>query len=226
VKVKKTIIALFFLAVSLFGYDGDAAAKDLACKTITADAYYAKYAKIGNDNWWTYVSNDGSLVIAHKQGTTVKDMGTSFFVINDKFNGTPTFKYEDGKIKISFPSLLNGFSNITALSNKEITADAYYAKYTKIGNDNWWTYVSNDGSLVIAHKQGTTVKDMGTSFFVINDKFNGTPTFKYEDGKIKISFPPLKGQDSCGNGSLETPPTPSVPNTNELNLPPSPPSLQ
>jgi hypothetical protein len=229
--MKKIIGASLLFLGSLFGYDADDAAKDLACKTITADAYYAKYTTIGSDNWWTYIANDGSLVISHKQGTTVKDMGKTFFVITDEFIGKPTFKYENGKVKISMPSMKTSFSfGGDKLSNNSITADAYYAKFTKVDGNNWWTYVANDGSLIIAHQQGTTVKDMGKTFFVITDEFNGKPTFKYENGKLEIKFPPLKGQDSCANTtdnntSIQTPPAPTTDaDLDDNDVPPSPPS--
>jgi len=224
-----TIGALF--ASIMFGYNADNAAKDLACKTITADAYYSKYAQIDANNWWTYVSNDGKLVIAHQQGTTVKDMGTSFFVISNKFTSAPVFSYVNGKIEMTFPPVNdNTLGYISDLSNKTVTADAYYSKYAQIDGNNWWTYVSTDGKLIIAHQQGTTVKDMGTSFFVISNKFNGVPKFSYINGKIEITFPPLAGENSCetnssSNTDANTPPQPESDNS-DLQVPPAVPSIK
>ena len=119
--------------------------------------------------------------------------------------------------------------------------DAYYAQYDP--ENKWWTYVSVDKSLIIAHKQGSTVKDMGTKFFIITNEFSSPPDFS-EDGK-KITFGPLNGEtcassssssssiptassssssmsssSSSATGGLPTPPSP--PSTGDLNTPPSP----
>jgi len=237
-ELKKLVIIGLVASSYLFAYNASDAAKDLACKKIEVNAYYSNYDKIDGNNWWTYVSTDSSLVIAHQQGTTVKDMGKSFFLVTDDFNGKVSFS-TDGK-KMTFPSLKttsNSKKYLTSLSKKTIDVNAYYANYGQVSNNNWWTYVSADSSLVIAHQQGTTVKDMGQTFFLISDEFDGKVSFS-KDGKYMI-FPPLKGgecmnNDTNGNdinesGDIEMTMPPSVPDLNlseeTILTPPSIPEL-
>jgi len=209
---------------NLLANDADTAATALACKTINVDAYYSNYDT--TNKWWSYVSADKSLVIAHKQGSTVKQMGTEFFLITDQFDSAPNFA-EDGST-ISFGASNGSSTYSDNLSNGTINVDAYYSNYDT--TNKWWSYVSADKSLVVAHEQGSTVAEMGTKFFLITDKFATSPVFS-SDGTT-VTFGALSGEtcDSQTDSEIENPPSvPEIEDTttenSSVSLPPQVPSI-